>query len=469
MLKRLVKDEAGMTMALAIITMVLVGVMGAGLLVFVNTDLSAVVEVNQGQKALEMADAGVQAAKRQLIIDTDARTHYDGAGGDDLPWSYCYGIAGCTSASPTAAGSAGMNLNLGTDSAKVTILITRYSPATFKVISTGQAGNAKRKIEAIFRGDTAVTFPSTYLTRNNLTLTGSANLNGISFFTLGNASVVGGAVSLVGDDRYFGKWAETTGAGPYPNASGSYPNAFNATARGSTLSGIGAFGTVTGAPSQNTRSFGSNTTPRTVQNYDASGLAASQKIAFPFGVPTDGEDRQQLDVLRKRALSQETPGNPLYIDSAPGNGVDDAGLPNQPSGVQYQISNWPTGSTYDTVRFYEFENYNSNNQVIYRAPYSCGDTTPKGVIVVQNGDYVLDSNKAFNGGVIVRAYNGAGASIPNRGMFTASGNPCLNGYANSGGNMTISGNIAAGSVPDLGNQTTFRGKMQLLSWRELYE
>ena len=41
--RRLAKDESGMTMVLAIMTMVLVGVMGAGLLTFVVTDLGAVV------------------------------------------------------------------------------------------------------------------------------------------------------------------------------------------------------------------------------------------------------------------------------------------------------------------------------------------------------------------------------------------------------------------------------------------
>ena len=43
--------------------------MGAGLLTFVCSDLEAVVEVNQGQRALSLADVGVQAARRQLRSD----------------------------------------------------------------------------------------------------------------------------------------------------------------------------------------------------------------------------------------------------------------------------------------------------------------------------------------------------------------------------------------------------------------
>ena len=66
MLERLAKGESGVVMGLAVILVVLIGVMGAGLLVFVRSDLEAVVKVNQGQRALNLADAGVQAARRQL-------------------------------------------------------------------------------------------------------------------------------------------------------------------------------------------------------------------------------------------------------------------------------------------------------------------------------------------------------------------------------------------------------------------
>lgn len=77
MIQRLLKDESGMALGLAIIMIVLIGVMGAGLLVFVRNDLEAVVEVNRGQVAFDRADAGVQAAKRQLLLNA-ASTHYNG-------------------------------------------------------------------------------------------------------------------------------------------------------------------------------------------------------------------------------------------------------------------------------------------------------------------------------------------------------------------------------------------------------
>ena len=75
-----------MALGLAVIMIVLIGVMGAGLLTFVRSDLEAVVEVNQGQRALSLADAGVQAARRQLRSDAElgrgARTLRRGGRGE---------------------------------------------------------------------------------------------------------------------------------------------------------------------------------------------------------------------------------------------------------------------------------------------------------------------------------------------------------------------------------------------------
>lgn len=482
MIERLTRDESGMTLGLVMIMIVLIGVMGAGLLTFVTTDLLSAAQTNRGQQAFQIADAGVQVAKQQLIADNDTSlTHYDG-GADDLPWSYCYNIPGCSSSSSTPVGSDGMTLNMDTGSAKVTIRITDYSPATYQVISEGRSGDARRKIEAYIRSDADVTFPRTYVTRSNLDLAGSINPSGISFFALGNATLTNNVDLGTQPDKYYGSWAATTGAGPYPNSTGSYPNASNETPRSTDLSGVAAQGTVTsGTHSTQTRGArifsgaGTDvTSPRVVSSYQASLLTPAAKIAFPFRIPTEAEDREELSVLRQRALSQETSSNPLYIDSNPGNKVDDSGLTSCAVGttVCLTITTWPSGSNYDTVRFYEFQTYSSGNVVKYNPSTGadCNTTTPpKGVIAVQNGDFVYDGNRAFNGGVIVRAYNASGASIPTQGKFSASGNPCIKGYANSGGTMTIQGNISLGDVPALGSLDTFKGDMEQISWRELYE
>src|SRR5215213_2245916 len=76
MIRRFARDESGMAMAVAIFMVLLIGVMGAGLLTFVMSDTKSVLEVNKGQKAMDIAEAGVQAAKAHLRVDS-FRQHYD--------------------------------------------------------------------------------------------------------------------------------------------------------------------------------------------------------------------------------------------------------------------------------------------------------------------------------------------------------------------------------------------------------
>jgi hypothetical protein len=147
MIRRLVRDEAGMTMGLAIMMIVLISVMGAGLLTFVSRDLNTVVEVNRGQRAFEIADAGVEAAKRQLASNV-VREDYDDPSSppapvDDNQWSAAQG---------------GLTLNnldgVGTtpDSVNVKIHYVDADPEHFLVVSEGTYGSAKRKIEGRFEG-----------------------------------------------------------------------------------------------------------------------------------------------------------------------------------------------------------------------------------------------------------------------------------------------------------------------------
>ncbi len=49
-IRNVVRDESGITMGLAVIMIVLIGVMGAGLLAFVRNDLGSVVEVTKGRR-----------------------------------------------------------------------------------------------------------------------------------------------------------------------------------------------------------------------------------------------------------------------------------------------------------------------------------------------------------------------------------------------------------------------------------
>lgn len=94
MFRRLIREESGIALGLAIVVVVLIGVMGAGLLVFVSSDLEAVVEVNQGQVAFETADAGIKVARRHLLGGSDP-VEYDGVSNPtgtppnpESSWSY---------------------------------------------------------------------------------------------------------------------------------------------------------------------------------------------------------------------------------------------------------------------------------------------------------------------------------------------------------------------------------------------
>lgn len=466
MYQRFIRGESGIALPLAMIMIMLIGVMGAGVLTFVTTDVRSMAQTNRGQQAFEVADAGVEAAKRQLTADDNFLTNYDG-GTDDLPWSFYHP-------------SAGMTVNMDQGSAKVTIQLVNASPASFRVISTGETKNAggnvdaRRKVEAIIQSNYEVNFPRAYLSRTDVEVGGSASL-GVSIFALRNA-VIDRAFQDV-DDTVYRRWAETSGAD-------SYPNIFNATPRGSMRVGVGALGNLSGGavPLAGTRSYGKNTCPETVRNYytDSPTVATcTQKIAFPFAISTEQQDRDQLNVLRQRALSQETSTNHLYMDSNPGNKVDDAGMSSRTcstattarSGNPAFITSWPSGSTFDTVRFYEFQTWSHCNAMQYTVTHTCGSTTaPKGVIVVENGDFIVEGSQGnvFNGAVIVRAYDASGASVRDRGRFWSAGNPCFRGYANSGGLMNFTGNISVAAVPELGTLRPFRGSMEEVSWRECY-
>lgn len=495
------QNESGMTMGLVVVMVVVIGVMGAGLLTFVRTDLFSVVEVNQGQRAFEMSDAGVQAAYRQLQADS-SRNKYGGVdlAANDIQWSSLKANSDtdCTS----NLGTQGVCLkNLDGDSStsdvvNVTIQSQTTPAGSFKIISTGGYRDAKRKVEAIVQLGTALSIPRAYFTRGGLVLSGSANADGISLFALGNVQKTGTFGFTSAKDSYFGRWATFGGGtGPFPDANGSYPNEFNKTARGTQQGGVGALGTVNGfATSDNGRQhFGSNTTPRTVENYDASPLLPTAKISFPFKIPTPDDDKRSIDRLRERAIELEiaNPGVRYYFDAIPGNGVDDAGMSNLSTGSSLSVNDWYPTSNLETVRFYEFESYSANNLVNYVGGSPTGCPTgpalapgyPKGALVVQNGDMLMNSNKAFYGAMIVRAYDSSGNLLPppalaspydttasnfRNGSFRAEGSPCLKGYANASGNAKVSGNIEPADVSELSKLSSFSTKTQVLSWRECF-
>jgi hypothetical protein len=100
-----------------------IGVMGAGLLTPVVADLQATAESNRGQRAFEMAEAGIEVARAHLA-----------------------------EAPHPAEWSSGELRVAGVEEGSVVVGVERLGPeeARFVATSLGRYGDARRKIEATF-------------------------------------------------------------------------------------------------------------------------------------------------------------------------------------------------------------------------------------------------------------------------------------------------------------------------------
>ena len=138
-----------MTMGLTIMMVVVVGVLGAGLLTFVQSDLESVTKSNGGHKALQVAETGVQAAKRALLANPSPEI-YDGASaaGDALPesgWSYTSPPGECGEL-PSEPGRC---IAVAEDMVRVTV---RYLPPPTAVAGAGSRHDPGRAPEALPEG-----------------------------------------------------------------------------------------------------------------------------------------------------------------------------------------------------------------------------------------------------------------------------------------------------------------------------
>ena len=81
------RDESGVALGLAVILVVLMGVLAAGFLAVVRSDLLSTISANHGQRAFDLADAGSRAAAAHLRSDA-APEHYDVDASENSEWSY---------------------------------------------------------------------------------------------------------------------------------------------------------------------------------------------------------------------------------------------------------------------------------------------------------------------------------------------------------------------------------------------
>jgi hypothetical protein len=116
------REERGVALGLAVIMVALMGVMAAGLLAFVAADLDALMEVNRGQQAFELAEAGIEVAKAHLADDP----------------------------SPSGWSSGELQMeDMGDSSVAVTVEYDDEN-SLFTATSTGHYGETRRRVEAVF-------------------------------------------------------------------------------------------------------------------------------------------------------------------------------------------------------------------------------------------------------------------------------------------------------------------------------
>lgn len=488
MVPRFIREEDGMTMGLAVIIIVLIGVMGAGLLTFVRNDLNAVVEVNQGQRGFEWAESGVEAARMQLNTDADGERYNgnnplddldvdaDTANSPDSEWSYING---------------GKTLNLDGSSNRVKVSIQYLKRATtatqtrnpdyapevlptgkarypgnreyFKVVAQGTAMDANRRVEAIYyTRDTG--FPYAYFATGDIDFRGNAfNVGNVSVFS--QSDVLNVRDNIMGCDTIYENWNRPPWNNKSRTAGTRACTASDGTPFTGVPTGIGAEGDITYKQGAGSRlgniDYSEDTTPQFVPNtWAASGGAqGSDKISYPFN--PDPNTHVDLDILRAVAAA----------------GLNGSKLVSRPAGSAFDIDDYPTNSGAGTVYYVEFVGPDGSTtnatgsavakgQVRYTSSPSRG--TINGTVVVVNGDLSQSpsSKTDFRGVILMRDPvddDGIKMEYENRGNFD------LEGFVNVEGTISIRGS-ADSIVPD----SVLRAKrpgtyaMERWSWRECF-
>jgi hypothetical protein len=510
MLRRLMKEESGMAMAVAVMTMVIIGVMGAGLLVFVTRDLGSVIESNQGQKAFNLADAGVQAAKAHLMTNAYYQ-NYDGVTNTSADPPNYESTWSCGIWDPIAktCSATGMTLDLDPGSGStVKVWIQYLQPATtpaqandltgvyapevtpagqanypigkdyLKVISQSTVGQTKRKIEAIYN-TYSLDAPRAYLTQGSIKIAGGANVKNISLFALRDVTFEGSA-TVSGKDLAYGKWAATSDLPNLlynPPYNVSFPNRFNNKPRGSDAAGIGAVRDIGNADELAGRDYDvdpnpgavfSSTNPQFVQT--PSNPQSSSQITFPFNPDTNQPSLEDLASAAQAQTGDGIGGSNYYEVTA--------STDMRENGVAGTGPRWPNNSSISTVVYVKFTNGASptSNVLTWNLSGNCGnlDAIPpvppnplpvRGTLVVENGTVkTSNSNKRpLKGVVIVRGV----PPDPSHPAYESTGNSCMQVFVNASGDIKLAGSVTPGTL-ERGNAAGTFG-LNLSSWRELYQ
>ncbi len=483
MFKKLKEQEAGIALPLAIMMIVIIGVMGAGLLVFVTTDLGGVVESNQGQRAFNLADAGVQAAKSHLMADAYYQK-YDGvtdtaANPPNFESSWSCGTwdpvaktCSATGKTPDLDPGSGNTVKIwiqyllpATTTAQANDPTGVYAPAVtpngqanypvgtdyFKVISQATVGQTKRKIEAIYN-TVSLDVPRAYFTSGNIVLSGTANVSNISLFSQGSVTLNGGA-TISGEDLAYGNWNKP----PYNTTPRAVVSSCTASAK-DTCAGIGAAGTINTKVAS--RDYDSSTCPKFVNNLsDPSTCASPSRITFPFSASPNVPSLSDLANAAQAQTGFGIGGSNYYQITS--------NMDVKESGATYTGPKWPANSTVGTVVYVKFTNgaTPTSNTLTWNLAGDCTTPPVRGTLVVENGTVsTSNSNKApLKGTVIIRGV----PSDPSHPAYSDTGGACMQVFVNASGDIKLAGNVTPGTLERGNAAGTY--SLKLASWRELYQ
>ncbi len=513
MFKKFVRDESGIAMGLAIIMIVLIGVMGAGLLVFVRNDLEAVVEVNKGQKAFEIAEAGVQVAKTQQLSDT-VRSHYDRditndcSGGQfrttDEDWSpntTIYSDVRDCSSPTTTRPQGGVSRNFAGGKFNVTIecmtqtgdptpspcagsmstapeSIEAKKRAYFKITSTGyfpaDGSGAKRKVEAIYHTN-RLDVPTAYYTPKDIAFNGDPSVGGVSFFAGGNI-YLGRIIEKNNVDRstpaLYNDWDTTNPANFTPTSNLNTEPRRSAPGVSPTIKGAG-FGaeglicekstqcsSLTDSKADGENDYDSSTATKGSQKKfvrKSSSQIASNAVNDPGTITYPFNPNADFDLATLEAIAR---GQGNYYEGE----IDIVDTRTSVSAVNKQYPNCSSDQTVFYVKAGgKLVDYFANYDKATRPNASC-PVQAKGLIVVENGNFeISNSSNGFDGVVLI---TGDGTTT---GIYKNTGNTTVKGFVVADGEMKIGGTVDPFAL--IGNYTQRPGfyNMKLWSWRELYQ
>jgi hypothetical protein len=332
----------------------------------------------------------------------------------------------------------------------------------FKITAQGTVGGAQRRIEAIYRTK-ETGFPTAYYA------TGDINWNGDAF-EVANVSVFSkGSVTrfrpenLKGCDAVYTNWNKPPWNNKSRNAGTRTCTKSDGTSFTGVPTGVGAEGTINYQSNARTRlgavDYDETTNPRFVPNTwtDTGGTQGPIDISYPF----DPDPNTQVDLQVLRTIAESGQNGSRLVTKRPGE--------------SFNLSDYPSNSSANTVYFIEFVNadgtYTNASGVADpgRVNYTSNATNMNGTIVVVNGNFDMSGDKEYKGIIVLRdPIDDDNVTL----QYRNQGNVKMEGFANVEGNITIGDGNVVSTVPDdvidsVGRRPGFY-TLERWSWRKCY-